>query len=132
MTHPSEGPRTSPAAQLLGRRVIEAADGRARVSYRAGSSLHNRIGNVQGGMIAAMLDSAMGIAGATVLGAGRYPVTLEIKVSFLRPAVEGTLVADARVIRSGGTILFTEATLSDEGGEPVATGTATARIVRRD
>jgi uncharacterized protein (TIGR00369 family) len=128
MTNPQPVP--SPAGALLGRTVLEAHDGRARVRYEAREDFLNRRGVIQGGFLAAMLDSAMGIAAATTVGDGVQPVTVEIKVSFLRPAAAGRLVAEARVVQTGRSLAFTEATLSTEQGEPVATATATASLRR--
>jgi uncharacterized protein (TIGR00369 family) len=123
-------PTPSPAGALLGRTVLEAGDGRARVAYEAREDFLNRRGVIQGGFLAAMLDSAMGIAAATTMADGIAPVTIEMKVSFLRPAKTGRLVADARVVQTGQSLAFLEATLSTENGEAVATASATASLRR--
>src|SRR5919198_5898100 len=93
-------PTPSPAGALLGRNVLEAANGRARVAYEAREEFLNRRGVIQGGFLAAMLDSAMGIAAATKVADGIAPVTIEMKVNFLRPAKAGRLIAEARVVQT--------------------------------
>jgi acyl-coenzyme A thioesterase PaaI-like protein len=50
-------------------------------------------------------------------------------VSFLQPATAVKLIAEGRVIHKGRSIVFTEGTLTTEGGAIVAMATATARIV---
>jgi uncharacterized protein (TIGR00369 family) len=87
------------------------------------------MGTIQGGFLAAMLDDAMGPALFTLLDDGQHAPTLEMKVSFLRPARAGLLIAEGRVVRRGGSVAFLEGTLATEGGDIVATATATARIV---
>jgi uncharacterized protein (TIGR00369 family) len=52
--------------------------------------------------------------------------TLELKVSFLRPARPGPLRGIGRVLRWGKTIAFTEGELYDPEGLLIAKATATA------
>jgi len=118
-----------PAAALLGWEALSIAPGYVRVCYTASERFHNPMGTVQGGFLAAMLDDAMGPALFTLLDEGQHAPTLEMKVSFLRPAREGTLIAEGRVVHRGGSVAFLEGTLATEGGDIVATATATARIV---
>ena len=49
------------------------------------------MGNVQGEYLAAMLDDTLGPALVATLDDGEFAPTLELKVSFLRPAVPGRL-----------------------------------------
>ena len=100
-----------------------------RVRYAARKSFCNPMGHIQGGLLAAMLDDAMGPALFTLLEEGQSAPTLEIKVSFLRPARPGTLFGEGRVVQRGRSVAFLEGTLADEDGTPVASATATARII---
>jgi uncharacterized protein (TIGR00369 family) len=52
--------------------------------------------------------------------------TLEMKTSFLRPALPGTLRGIGRVIKYGRTIAFTEGELYDHENRLLAKATATA------
>jgi uncharacterized protein (TIGR00369 family) len=61
---------------------------------------------------------------------GQVAPTLELKVSFLRPALPGRITGTGRVVHRGGSIAFLEGELRDEAGELLATATATARIIR--
>jgi uncharacterized protein (TIGR00369 family) len=120
-----------PAAATLGWELVEADTdaGTIEVAFRAGPDLINPVGNVQGGFLAAMLDDTLGPALVATLDEGQFAVTLELKVSFLRPAGVGLLVGRGRVVHRGGSIAFLEGSLSDSDGTIVATATATARIV---
>ena len=55
--------------------------------------------------------------------------TLDLHVSFLRPARPGRFVGKARVVSLGRTIAFLEGELFDADGELVAKSTATARVL---
>ena len=120
------------AAKTLGWSLIEANPerGEIEVSFEATEDFLNPAGTVQGGFLTAMLDDTMGPALAAVLDAGLYSATLELKVSFLRPAKPGRLVGRGRVVHSGGTIAFLAGELLDDAGRVVAVGSATARILR--
>ena len=88
------------------------------------------MGNIQGGMLAAMLDSVMGAALATVLAEGEAPPTLEMKVSFMRPAKPGTIGGTARVLHRGRSVVFVEGKLTSPSGALLAAGTSTALIIK--
>ena len=117
------------AAELLGWEALLIEPGHIRVRYTARESFYNPMGRVQGGFLAAMLDDAMGPALFTLLEEGQFAPTLEMKVSFLRAARAGTLIADGRVVHKGRSIAFVGGELRTEDGQLVATSTATLRIV---
>jgi uncharacterized protein (TIGR00369 family) len=104
--------------------------GEIEVSFVATEDFLNPAGTVQGGFLTAMLDDTMGPALAATLDPGLYGTTIELKVSFLRPAKPGRLVGRGRIVHRGGTIAFLAGELLDESGDVVAVGSATARIVR--
>jgi molybdopterin converting factor subunit 1 len=116
--------------EFLGSRPLHAEPGHVRIEFRASEQMLNPIGVVQGGFITAMLDEAMGPAALAALGPGYSVPTLELKVSFLRPVRPGRMVADARVVHQGKSVVFMEGSLLDGEGQLVATATATARVVR--
>ena len=62
---------------------------------------------------------------------GQIAPTLELKVSFLRPAKLGPLVGRGRVAHKTRSVAFLEGELLNLAGEVVATASATARIVMR-
>lgn len=120
---------TPPAAALLGWKALSLEPGQVRVRYTARPEFANPQGAVQGGFLAAMLDDAMGPALFTTLGAEDFAPTIEMKVSYLRPARPGPLIAEGRVVHQTRSLAFLEGTLATEDGELVATATATARII---
>jgi len=123
-----------PAARTLGWSLI-AIDpdlGTIEVAFDAPEAFTNPLGVVQGGFLAAMLDDTLGPALIATLPPGQFAPTLELKVSFLRPARPGRLVGTGRVLHRGGTIAFLEGSLRDAEDQIVATATATARVIRTE
>jgi molybdopterin converting factor subunit 1 len=123
-------PRPPAYAELLGVRPLHAEPGHVRFEFRASEQFLNPAGVIQGGFLTVMLDETMGPAALSALGPGYTVPTLELKVNFLRPGRPGRLVADARVVHMGKSVAFLEASLTDDGGNVIATSTATARVVR--
>ncbi len=121
-----------PATTTLGWSLIDADTerGEVEVSFEASENFLNPAGTVHGGFLSAMLDDTMGPALAVTLGPGLYGATIELKVSFLRPAKPGRIVGRGRVVHRGGTIAFLAGELLDDTGQVVAVGSATTRIVR--
>ncbi len=120
-----------PAARLLGRRVIDVNPdaGTITVEFDAREDFLNSAGTVQGGFLAAMLDSTLGPAVRATLAPGQFAPTLELKVSFIRPAKVGLLVGRGRVVHRGRSVAFLEGELRDADAELVASATATAAII---
>lgn len=84
-------------------------------------------GVIQGGFIAAMLDSSMGASAVTSLEGRRARVAnAEMKVSFLRSArVGSTLTCVATTIESHSTVIFVEGRVTDDDGRLIATASST-------
>jgi uncharacterized protein (TIGR00369 family) len=72
---------------------------------------------VHGGVYATILDTAMGAAVLSVLGAGETAATTSLYVEFLRAAREGdTLTARGEVLRRGRHLAFAEGNLYGADG----------------
>lgn len=90
----------------------------------------NPAGIVQGGFLAAMLDSAMGASAVTSAASRKVSVAnTEIKVSFLRAASAGdVLTCTATVLKPGSVITFVEGKIVNARGELVATASSSYLI----
>lgn len=84
----------------------------------------NGHGTIHGGVTAALIDAAIGVA-AIALSGGRPAGTVEMKVNYLRPGREGKFSCRARLLKAGKTLVFGEAVVRDEHRRVVATGYAT-------
>ena len=120
-----------PAAAMLGWELSWVAPerGEIEVFFDARTDFTNPMGTVQGGFLAAMLDDTLGPALAATLSQGERAPTLELKVSFLRPAVPGRITGTGRVVHRGRSIAFLSGELRDSAGDLLAAATATARII---
>ena len=118
-----------PAATLIGMRLESFASGEALVALDATSAHANPMGTVQGGILAAVADAAMGWAFMTTLGENESYTTLEIKVNFLRPVWAGRLEARGRVKSAGRTVSLVECDVLS-GGKLVAHGVSTCMTLR--
>ncbi|HYJ29858.1 MAG TPA: PaaI family thioesterase [Allosphingosinicella sp.] len=120
-----------PVAKTLGwtLRAIDPDAGTIEIGFTAGEAFTNPTGAVQGGFVAAMLDDTMGPA-VFAMGKGEiFAPTLDLHVSFIRPALPGAFVGKGRVVSLGKSIAFLEAELYDADGALVARSTATARVL---
>lgn len=125
--------RPAPGAVVLGQELldIDVEKGGVRVAYKTGESLANRYGAIHGGMTAAMLDDVISLAAGLTIEWGQITPTLEMKVSYIAQGKIGTrIIAEARTIRRGGTVIFLEADLKDEAGKLIATASSTVMIAQ--
>lgn len=120
-----------PIARLLGYALVEVDEGRAVFEVTPGEKHYNPIGLVHGGLLATVLDSAMGCAIHSVLPAGIGYSTLEIKVNYTRPALVGTglLRCEARIVHRGKQTATAEGAVRDAQGRVYAHGTTTCLIM---
>ena len=120
----------APVLTLLDSRInaVDAAAGSLSASYEAKANFRNPAGTVQGGMLSAMLDDLTASLVDATLTAGQGVATLNLNVSFLRPAQAGTLQGEARMLRRGRDVCHVMGTLLQDGKE-VATAVAVCKIV---
>ncbi|MCW2608225.1 MAG: PaaI family thioesterase [Frankiales bacterium] len=85
----------------------------------------NPHGTVHGGLIATMLDVAMG--GAVAETGGESPVTVSLTVTYLEPGRPGRLEATAKVRKRGTRLLVVEGEVVQDG-DVVADALATFAV----
>jgi uncharacterized protein (TIGR00369 family) len=113
----------------LGARIAEAEPGRVVIELPVGPQHRHGEGVVQGGVITQIADAAMGITLATLQEDGMWNTTIELKINFLRPVIEGRLRAIGRVVEMKQTLFFSEADVIDEKGRLVARASSTCMPV---
>ena len=116
-------------SQTLGFRMVSVSQERmeVEVAFEAKAELlSNPMKQVQGGYLCAMLDECMSVACMVASKMTAVAPTAEMKTSFFRPALPGTLKGIGRVVRWGRTLAFTEGELYDADGRLVAKATGTA------
>jgi uncharacterized protein (TIGR00369 family) len=119
-----------PAARLLSREIVsvDSKSGEVKLRFTAQDEFANRHGTVQGGMLAAMLDSATGNAMMANLSSDLTAVTTRLDTAFHKPATLGVLTATARVVRRDERTAEVEAELIDGKGDVVASARAELRL----
>lgn len=81
---------------------------------------HKQIhGVVHGGVIAALADTAGGLATYMACPRGRRVATIEMKINYLEAVSSGTVRAEARVVRLGTHIAAVDCDVRDETGRLV-------------
>jgi len=113
----------------LGARIAEAEPGRVVVELLAGPQHRHGGGVVQGGVITQIADAAMGMSLATLQEDRIWNTTIELKINFIRPAVEGRLRAVGRVVEMRQSLLFGEAHVFDEHDRLIARASSTCMPV---
>ena len=128
----SEGAMGLPqVAQTLGACILEVQPeiGTIRMAYEGIKAFTNPLGQIQGGIVASMLDDTMALALLSMLGENEFAPTLELKVNFISPARIGRLEGVGRVLSKGNSVCVVEGELR-QGERLVAKSTATALIQR--
>lgn len=122
-----------PIALLLGMEAPHVEPGRAVFELPVGEHLYNPIGSVHGGVLATLLDSALGCAVHSVLPAGVGYTTVDLSVTYLRPVTRdtGRLRCEAETIHVGTKIATARAQIVDPAGRVCATATTTCLILRQ-
>lgn len=120
----TSGPRAG-WADLIGARIVAAEEGSVVVELDASERHHHPGGVVQGGIITAIADAAMGISLMTAQPAGEANTTIELKINFIRPVTHGRLRAIGKVVEIRKSLLFSEADVYDEEDRLVAHATST-------
>ena len=111
--------RTSNTAKQLGF-VIDKAE-RGKVTLRMPvKALHKQVyGVVHGGVLAALADTAGGLATYMACPRGTRVATVEMKINFLEAVEAGTVFAEAEVVRRGRHIAVVDCDVRDDRGRLV-------------
>ncbi|WP_282782102.1 PaaI family thioesterase [Nocardia sp. CC201C] len=116
----------------LGIRLESAGDGCTRYYLDPNPATINAMFTVHGGVIATLMDTAMGSAVFTRLGDGVAYTTLELKVNFIRAVtLDGSrLTCEATVVHVGRSTATAEGRITDANGKLIAHGTTTILVLR--
>lgn len=120
-----------PLAKLIGFTMAIAEPGRIVMELEPREDLENTIGILHGATAAALLDTAMGCAISTRLEAGQGAVTLDLKMTFLRPLSvrSGLISAEGKIIKLGRQTSYAEGFVRDGKGTLAVHATATFSMI---
>ena len=116
------GELRSPVSETLDMRLVSFTRGEATYEMKAQAELGNPLGVIQGGVATALADAAMAAATTTILNDDEIQrsaiTTIDIFARFIRPvnaAKIERLRAEARVVRAGGRLVWSEADVLADG-----------------
>lgn len=109
--------RASPFMLDLGVEPVAVGEGTMRSELALQRRHLQHTGQVHAGVASAMADQTMGAAAQTLAPEGRWALTAELKTSHLRAAKGDRLVCEARVIKGGRNLSFTEAEVYAVAGD---------------
>ena len=119
-----------PVSQWLDGRIVSCGVGEIEVKFKVRPEMGNPVGLLHGGIQAAMMDEVIGMASAT-LGDKGFMLTIDLHTNFLgRVEVGETVLARARMVRTGRRISHAVCQLVDEAGRVVAR--ADANLVKTE
>jgi len=103
-------------------------EGSARLSLPIEPHLANSIGTVHGGVIMSLLDVALCTAARTLHPDSLGVITIDMSTSFIGGGSGARLLAEARVLKNGRSMIFVEGEAKNEDGSLVAKAIATVRV----
>ena len=102
--------------------------GTARLSLAVEPHLTNSIGTVHGGVIMSLLDVALCTAARTLHPDSLGVITIDMSTSFIGGGSGARLLAEARVLKNGRSMIFVDGEAKNEDGSLVAKAIATVRV----
>ena len=103
-----DGRRANPFFCMMGIDVVSMEPGKAELKMQVRPDMHNGVGWLQGGMLAAIADEAMALALYPMLAETEGIATISESTSFIKGVREGVIHAEGRVIKKGRRVAFTE------------------------
>ena len=126
--------KAPPAARLLGWTLLEldVEKKSIKVGFDGKPDFLNPAGNIQGGILSAMLDDTMGPIVVAATGGAAFPTTINLHVHFIRPVKPGPISVTAEITNMGKQLVFLEGQLFDSAGKLCTRATASARLSSMD
>ena len=122
----------SPFLKYVGLEIGMSEGGEGRVSLAVQPHHLQAAGQVHGGLIAVLADTAMFRAVRSLLGPGQRTTTVELKVNFLENTNSGRITASAKVANPGERLLVGDIEVRSEDGRLIAQGLGTFLVMGGD
>src|SRR6202050_32984 len=108
--------RTTNTARQFGFVVQHAERGKVTMRMPVNARHKQVHGVVHGGVLAALADTAGGLATYMACPLGTRVATVEMKINFLEAVEAGSVTAEAEVVRLGRHIAVTDCDLGEDSG----------------
>ena len=107
-------------AKQMGFVLAKATRGRVRLQMKVDARHLQVHGVVHGGVLAALADTAGGLASYMACPLGTRVATVEMKINYLEGVERGTVTADAEVVRIGRHLAVVDCDVTDHTKRLVA------------
>jgi uncharacterized protein (TIGR00369 family) len=118
----------------LGVELVSFGKGWCETKVNVSPVLQQQHGFIHAGVLMTIADHTCGGAAASTVPADKDVITVENKISFLRPASGSVLFCRAEVLRAGQSLIFVEAEVTAErkdGRALVAKASSTLAVIPR-
>jgi uncharacterized protein (TIGR00369 family) len=116
-------------SRWIGLELVALDDGASEIRMKLEPHHLNPGGIAHGGVVAAMLDVAAGLAHRTKLGLDATHVTVQLHINYMKPIRSGVVTARGLSLQTGRRMGYSESTLFDEQDRVLARASATFLIV---
>lgn len=113
--------RTTPFNEFLGMQLVRRGEGEAELALELEPHHLNRKRVAHGGVIATLLDSALGVAVISSIPPEWWCTTVSLSIQFVSGAAPGRMIGSGRVTRRGRAVAFARGEVHDSRGKLVAT-----------
>lgn len=121
--------RDAPFIHSIGIELTSCGEGWCEARIKGVPSLRQQHGFIHAGALMTLADHTCGGAAATTVPEDRDVITVENKVSFLRPALGPELICRAEVLRAGRNLVFVEAeVMVESAGGPMMVAKASSTL----
>ena len=103
--------------KTLGAEIIAIEKGMVKIKCDKKDSLTQQHGYFHAGVITSIADVACGYAAMTTMPEGSEVLSVEFKTNLMKAATADRIIATGKVIKSGRTLVFCEAQITDEKEE---------------
>jgi 1,4-dihydroxy-2-naphthoyl-CoA hydrolase len=107
-------------SRQMGFTLAQASRGRVRLQMKVDARHLQVHGVVHGGVLAALADTAGGLASYMSCPLGTRVATVEMKINYLEGVERGTVTADAEVVRIGRHLAVVDCDVTDDAKRLVA------------
>src|SRR5271156_1819700 len=107
-------------ARQMGFKLVKATRGRVLLQIKVDARHLQVHGVVHGGVLAALADTAGGLASYMACPLGTRVATVEMKINYLEGVERGTVTADAQVVRIGRHLAGVDCDVTDDTRRLVA------------
>lgn len=111
---------------VIGMKITSVEVGRATIELASRKELGNVRKTIHGGVYMTLLDTTMGLACRSI--GYDDAMTMQMNTHFLKPAIDGTMIAKAAIISRTTSTMLVEGKIYDELENLLGFSTATFRV----